>query len=57
MIFLRKEKLDMAYDFLKKAEMFSVNSEAYRAITLNNLACYYRHIGKLRIALSYLEQA
>ena len=50
MIFLQKDKLDMALDFLKKADMFSKNSITYRAITLNNLACYYRRIGKLRIS-------
>jgi tetratricopeptide (TPR) repeat protein len=29
----------------------------YRAITYNNLACFYRRTGKLRTALNYLQQA
>lgn len=28
-----------------------------RAVTYNNLACYYRRSGKLRSALQYLQQA
>jgi len=57
MIFLQKEKFDATLDFLKKAELLSQNSFELRAVTYNNMACYYRRIGKLRIALKYLEDA
>jgi len=57
MIFLQKEKFDATLDFLKKAEILSQNSFELRAVTYNNMACYYRRIGKLRIALRYLEDA
>jgi tetratricopeptide (TPR) repeat protein len=57
MIFLQKEKFDATLEFLKKGEALAQNSLELRAVTFNNMACYYRRIGKLRIALKYLEDA
>lgn len=51
------EKFDATLEFLKKAEVLGQNSLELRAITYNNMACYYRRIGKLRTALNYLQQA
>ena len=44
-------------EFLKKAEVLGQNSIELKAITYNNMACYYRRIGKLQTALTYLQQA
>ncbi|CAD8074960.1 unnamed protein product [Paramecium primaurelia] len=57
MIFLQKEKFDASLEFLKKADMLAQSSTRYKAITYNNLACFYRRNGKLRSALQYLQQA
>jgi len=46
-----------ALDLLKKSEVLCENNELGKAMTYNNLACYYRRIGKLKTALKYLEQA
>jgi len=43
-------------EFLKKGEILSQNSKEFKALTYNNLACFYRRTGKLRIALKYLEK-
>jgi len=51
MICLQKEKYDASLDFLKKAEILCQNSLNYKAITYNNMACYYRKTDKLRTAL------
>ena len=57
MIFLQKEKFDLCQMFLKKAELLALSSNHHKAITYNNLACYYRRIKKYRSALTYLENA
>jgi len=57
MICLQKEKYDNCLDFLKKAENLSQNSDTFRAITYNNMACYYRNCKKLRSALNFLKKA
>lgn len=57
MILLQKENFDLSIEFLKKAEKLSVDSLKLKATTFNNLACYYRRIGKLRTALNYLNSA
>jgi len=46
-----------ALDLLRRAEKVSEKSDLDRAITFNNMACYYRRTGKLRTALSFLERA
>ena len=39
-----------------QAEALSEPYEFLRAVTYNNLACYYRRQGKLRTSLKYLEK-
>eukprot|EP00742_Colponemidia_sp_Colp-10_P001835 GILJ01001964.1.p1 GENE.GILJ01001964.1~~GILJ01001964.1.p1 ORF type:complete len:357 (+),score=66.01 GILJ01001964.1:139-1071(+) len=55
--YLQQENFDLAFDLLKKAEILSDRHESGKAATYNNLACYYRRMGMLRAALSYLEKA
>jgi len=57
MIFLQKEKFEATLEFLRKAEQLARNSLELKGVTYNNMACYYRRIGKLKIALKYLEDA
>ena len=47
----------MVLELLKKAEILTERDELGRAVTYNNLACYYRRQGKLRAALQYLQKA
>lgn len=54
---LQKENLKGAHELLKRAEQVADKSDQDKAITWNNLACYYRRIGKLRTAVNYLERA
>ena len=57
MIFLQKEKYDLCQVFLKKAEALALHSHYHKAVTYNNMACYYRRINKFRLALTYLQNA
>jgi len=54
---LQKEKLQGAYDLLKRAEQLAETSGVDRAVTWNNMACYYRRVGKIRAAVTFLERA
>jgi tetratricopeptide (TPR) repeat protein len=54
---LQKNNMKGAHDLLKRAEQVSEKSDLDRAITWNNLACYYRRMGKLRTAVTFLERA
>lgn len=54
---LQREEFDICIDYLRKAELVCQNSLQFKSTTYNNLACYYRRVGKLRTALSYLIQA
>ena len=56
MIFLKRGNLEACQEFLKKAENVA-NKGYFRALTLNNWACFYRSMGKLRNALKCLTQA
>ena len=56
MIFLQRESFDEALEFLKKAETLCQSSVQFKAITFNNLACFYRRTGKLRTALIFLNK-
>ncbi|MDR3547278.1 MAG: hypothetical protein P4M11_03195 [Candidatus Pacebacteria bacterium] len=47
----------MSLDLLRKAETLSKNSLRLRAITCNNLACYYNRTKKARSAVNFLESA
>jgi tetratricopeptide (TPR) repeat protein len=42
---------------LKKAEILTERDPPGRAVTFNNLACYYRRQGKLHASLQYLQKA
>ena len=57
MTYLQQENFQMVLELLKKAEILTERDEAGRAVTYNNLACYYRRQGKLHAALSYLQKA
>jgi thiamine kinase-like enzyme len=54
---LEKEQFDECLDALRKAESLHHNSDKMRAVSFNNLACYYRRRNKLRTALNYLFSA
>mmetsp|Transcript_175134 Transcript_175134/g.561665 ORF Transcript_175134/g.561665 Transcript_175134/m.561665 type:complete len:360 (-) Transcript_175134:105-1184(-) len=54
---LNTENLKGAHDLLKRAEQVADRNDVDRAITWNNLACYYRRMGKLRTAVTFLERA
>lgn len=44
-------------DLLKKAEILTKYHASEKATTLNNLACYYRRLGKLHAAMTCLKRA
>ena len=48
---LKYDDFNTALNLLKKSESACENNETGRAMTYNNLACYYRKAGKLRTAL------
>mmetsp|Transcript_102325 Transcript_102325/g.298369 ORF Transcript_102325/g.298369 Transcript_102325/m.298369 type:complete len:352 (-) Transcript_102325:142-1197(-) len=54
---LQQENLKGAHHLLKRAEQVADKCDLDRAITWNNLACYYRRTGKLRTAVTFLERA
>lgn len=55
--YLKKEDINSALDLLKKSEELCKNNELGQAMTFNNMACYYRRIGKMRTALNFLQRA
>lgn len=57
MTYLQQEDFGMVLELLKKADILTERDEAGRAVTFNNLACYYRRQGKLHASLSYLQKA
>ena len=57
MYYLKKEDINSALDLLKKSEELCENNELGQAMTFNNMACYYRRIGKMRTALNFLQRA
>lgn len=46
----------LSLELLKKAELLSERNDAAQASTYNNFAVYYRKIGKLHAALSFLQK-
>jgi tetratricopeptide (TPR) repeat protein len=54
---LSEGRLKGAHDLLKRAEQVGDRNQRDKAITWNNLACYYRRTGKLRSAATLLERA
>lgn len=57
MAFLNKGDMATSLDLLKRAESLAEKQSEFRAAVLNNLACYYRKLGKSRVALTYLDKA
>ena len=57
MTYLQQQDFAVVLELLKKAEILTERDEAGRAVTLNNLACYYRRQGKLHAALTHLQKA
>ena len=55
MIFLKKEKFDVCFEFLNKAELLCEQSLTYKTLTLSNFATYYRKLNKPKKALKYLQ--
>ena len=51
MTYLQQEDFAMVLELLKKAEILTERTRPGRAVTFNNLACYYRRQGKLHAAL------
>ena len=49
------EKFEAVVEFLRKAESLAQNSLDLKAITYNNMACYYRRYEKLIIQGLYLQ--
>ena len=54
MAYLQKDNFSMSYDLLKRSEMLAEKNEQGKAVTFNNFAWYYRRIGKVKMALTYL---
>jgi len=57
---LRKERFKESLELLHQAQDLlneSPHCLPLLGITLNNLACYYKHMGKLKVSLNFLEQA
>lgn len=52
--YLNKKKFEQSLEFLKKAEVNARQSKQCLFMTLNNIACYYKEVGKHRVALGYL---
>lgn len=57
MTYLQQEEFSMVLELLKKAEILTERDDRGRAVTYNNLACYFRRTGKLHAALQYLQKA
>mmetsp|Transcript_68983 Transcript_68983/g.177796 ORF Transcript_68983/g.177796 Transcript_68983/m.177796 type:complete len:969 (-) Transcript_68983:236-3142(-) len=63
MDFLRRSQYKQAFEQLKYAEAVLVAKQGedeptnLLAVTCNNLGCYYKKVGKLHAALSYLRKA
>ena len=54
---LKLNQSEQAFEFLQKSLKLAENNDQGRAMTYNNLACYYRKIGHLKAALIKLEAA
>ena len=55
--YLQKDDFQMSLDLLRRAEGLSEHLDDGKAITYNNYACYYRRLGKTKLALNYLQKA
>nr|CCA21229.1 conserved hypothetical protein [Albugo laibachii Nc14] len=54
---LQQSNFPPALELLRKAELLTERDKKGRAVTLNNLACYYRRNGNLTQASRYLSEA
>ncbi|CAK88492.1 unnamed protein product (macronuclear) [Paramecium tetraurelia] len=57
LIALQKQNYEQCIEYLRKAEVATIYVPELKVQTFNNLACYYRKMGKTRTALQYLQQA
>ena len=57
MILLQQHNMKLSHEMLKKAEIYAYKSLEKKSLTYNNLACFYKAEGKMRVALNYLQQA
>ncbi|TYZ67287.1 hypothetical protein PybrP1_007224, partial [[Pythium] brassicae (nom. inval.)] len=57
MSFLQQDNYAVTIELLKKAEILAKHHPSEKATTLNNLACYYRRLGKLHAAMASLKRA
>ena len=57
MMYLNKDDYDQSLKMLQRAQALCASNSEAKAITYNNTACYYRKIGKPKVALSYLQSA
>eukprot|EP01084_Bolivina_argentea_P129053 227989_1 len=55
--YLQQGNMTQVLQLLKKAKILTRKYPRGRAVTLNNLACYYRKLGNLHTALVHLEKA
>ncbi len=54
---LQGDNAPAVLELLQKAQLLAKNYGIGRAVTFNNMACYYRRVGKLRTALKYVLKA
>ena len=59
---LAEARFDKCLELLRKAEAITKpgmykNGESLRVLTFNNMGCCYRRLGKLKVALKYLNEA
>ena len=54
---LQRDEFESCQSMLKRAYVRGVHDPAMHAITLNNLACYNRRRGHLKVALAHLSKA
>jgi tetratricopeptide (TPR) repeat protein len=57
MTYLQQGEFEIALELLKKAEILTTRHRMIRAVTYNNLGCYYRKRGKLQKALTFMDKA
>lgn len=57
MMYLNKDDYDVSLKMLQRAQVLCESNDQAKAITYNNIACYYRKIGKLKVALTFLQNA
>ena len=56
-MYLNKGDYEISLKMLQRAQVLCESNDQVKAITYNNIACYYRKVGKLKLALSFLQNA